>query len=304
MLMHLVRQHPVFASLIGTALLGMVVLSATMTVLAIVNHRTKMTLKQRQHELRTLAAAGLLLSDAEAKLAAEKVSALERQNAELFARDSASSRQTAIENIVAPTTPTDAFFEIAAFVERMAAQARSFGVRTASDERFGFAAYAKSGPEPELIPVVLKQQEIVERVLSHLFAARPERLLSITRESPAKPGRIQTNAVSTSAADLFAFSPRQAVRAEGELTTAAVQVAFVGDTAVLRNFLTAMGEPGSRLLVRSVEADAMSQGSVDDGVAVHASGSPHATIGQRTKFTVVIEAFEFVRPLVPAALSS
>lgn len=304
--MHFLRQHPMFATLMAAALLALLLLGASIVALAIANHRARVKLKQRQHDLRTLAAAGLLLNEAEAKLAAENVAKVEQENAERLARISTGSKPNTESDAAAPATPTDAFFELAAFVERMAAQGRAFGVKMAADEHFGFAAYAKSGPDQGSIPAVLKQQATVERVLTHLFAAHPEQLVSVARERLPASGSSQSNSTSVGAAsaELFVASPLHTARVEGEIGTVAIRVAFVGETAVLRNFLNAMSSHDPRLLVRSVEVEPADNAASSRGAAERQSHRLASAIAQRTKFTVVVEAFEFLREPVPQAISS
>lgn len=302
--MHFIRQYPTFALLMGAALLAIVVLGAGIIELAVGNHRAKAKLKKRQHELRTLAASELLLSEAEAKLSAEKISELEQRNLERLARNSVSPNETVTAGTAAPTTATDAFFDLAAFVERMAAQGRSCGVKLAVDERFGFSTYAKSGPEQELIPAVLKQRELVERVLKYLFAARPDRLLSVARERPPRSSGSQMNTIAAANADLFAFSPLNSLQVDGEISTMALRIVFVGDTAVLRSFLNAMTEGDPRLLLRSVEAEALGDEASRRGNVNQPERPQTALISHRTKFTVVVEAFEFLRSPLLEGVSS
>ena len=53
-----------------------------------------------------------------------------------------------------PAKPLDAYFAIAAFVEKSRALAARAQVLIKPDERFGFATHANEGPEPELLPAL------------------------------------------------------------------------------------------------------------------------------------------------------
>ena len=91
---------------------------------------------------------------------------------------------------------------------------------------------------------------------------------------------------------------------DGEISASAVRVVFVGDTGVLRNFLNAIAEHDSRLLVRGVEAEALSEDASGMISAEHQNYPQTTAIVRRSKFTVVVEAFEFLRSLLPEASSS
>jgi hypothetical protein len=296
------RQYPVFASLIATSLAAIVSLSGTIALLTVTNSRSRTKLKKRQHEIRAFTNTGPLLNESAAKLIGEQTAALERQNAERRRDYQSTPDQMDDPAAHTPTDSTDAFFALTAFDERMAHQADAAGVEIADDERFGFATYAKSGPEKELIPAVHAQRLLVERVLDRLFAAHPEQLVGIARERPAiKNPPAETAA--TDARDFFSFTPRHTVRAEGPMSGSAIRVSFVSDTTVLREFVNSLVEREPSLLVRGVEADAVANKNERQNRPAGDDKNRQTPVSRRTRFTVTIEAIDFLSAAKPAAAS-
>lgn len=294
------REHPVFGAALVTILVAIVALSVVTIRLAVSNHRARATLKRAHHDVRTFAAAGPLLSDAESTALATEISRIGQATAAL------ESELNLEESAVAPAaisaesaTSTEAYFQLAAFADRMRTCARRNGVGVTPDERYGFAAYAKTGPEPELVPAVFRQRAMAEEILETLFEARPRRFLGLARERyvPGKTGRV--TAVSTSirdggTADYFELVSERSIRVGGEITSLALRVSFIADTAVLRNWLGEILRRDSRLMVRGVEAEAVTD--ADDGRPL-VSGLEKAVslaVTRLTKFTVVLEAVEIL----------
>ncbi len=166
-----------------------------------------------------------------------------------------------------PASRTDAYFDIAQFVDRMRTGAGEAGVKLAADERFGFSLYTNEGPEPGLIQPVYRQRRIVEYLLRALFDARPRALLSVQREEPLRvdgaapdgapaPRSAPNSGASTGATgDLFTIDPQVSARTPGYVDTIAFRIAFSGQTAALRGFMNALAAPEIPLVVRSVEVD-------------------------------------------------
>lgn len=297
------RQYPVFASLIATALAALIALSGTIAVLIVANQRSRTKLKKQEHEIRTFAKAGPLLNESAAKLICERTTALEQQNSERMRAYRSTTVQSGDSAACVPTDSTDAFFALTAFDERMSNRARAAGVKIGEDERFGFATYAKIGPETELIPAVHEQRLLVETVLDHLFAAHPEQLLAIARERPASQNRLIETTSPGAARDFFSFTPRHSLRAEGIIGGSAIRVSFVGNTSVLRDFVTTLVASESLLVVRGVEAEVVAGENDDQKTTVRAHRNPQQAVNRRTKFTVTVEALNFLQSAKPAAAS-
>jgi hypothetical protein len=297
------RQYPVFASLIATSLAAIVLLTGTIALVTVANHRSRTKLKKRQHELRTFVNAGPLLNESAAKLIGEQTAALERQNEARLRNYPPTPDQRNDSAAHVPTDSTDAFFALTAFDERMAQQAKAAGVEIADDERFGFATYARSGPEKELIPAVHAQRLLVEKVLDRLFAAHPEQLVGVARERPAIKNPPTETTAANAAKDFFSFTPQHAARTEGRMGSSAIRVSFVSDTTVLREFVNSLVECEPLLLVRGMEAEATANKNERQNRPAGDDKNRQTTLSRRTKFTVTIEAIDFQATAKPAAAS-
>ncbi len=195
----------------------------------------------------------------------------------------------------APAQRSGAFFDIAAFVERMRELAERNGVQFRPDERFSFGAYANEAPELGMIPAVFEERVIVQHLLESLFAAHPRELLSVQRErarrptattagprGPVTPGRPAGPGV----ADEFELDPRISMRVPGVVETKAFRFSFTGHTAVLREWLNQLADSGLPALVRLVE---VAPGETSAGGL--APGMPPVPLISRrdSRFTVTIE---------------
>ncbi len=225
-----------------------------------------------------------------------------------------------------PASRTEAYFDLAAFVERAGALARAHHVAIASEAaHFGFAEYANEAPEVGQITAVFRQRLVASCVVESLLAAMPRALLAIKRERPP-PG--QARADRSFAADYFSLDRRLSVARPGHLETTAFSVAFTGDTATLRAFLNQLARGEQPILVRSVEVEPRELGEVlaaanprlnagwpqstassvvlreNRGGADARAAEPTRPVVARTtaKFTVVVEHVELVgKPRLPPA---
>jgi len=128
-------------------------------------------------------------------------SALATMQAELRGRGPAAARLAATK---APVARTDAFFDLATFVERSRATAQKQGVTVApAAAHFGFSLYANEGPEAALIEPVFRQRLVAEYLVEALLAARPRALLAVQRERPltAEERKARMEALAAAAAD-------------------------------------------------------------------------------------------------------
>ncbi|HUG10999.1 MAG TPA: Amuc_1100 family pilus-like protein [Opitutaceae bacterium] len=224
-----------------------------------------------------------------------------------------------------PASRTDAFFDLARFVERNRERANSAGVAIRADERFGFSLYANEGPEPDLIPAVHRQKAIVDFLLGVLFDARLRELVSVQREVariPGQEGRAEIVEVAPqNDATFFSVDPRVTARVPGFVDSTGFRITFVGQTGALRDFLNRIAAFELPVIVRSVEIEPMPEPQRAQGSAVAAPslasvfgspaqqpGTPSAATGpvpivsqNLSRFTVTIEFIELVAPPTPAA---
>ena len=165
-----------------------------------------------------------------------------------------------------PPSRTDAYFNLATFVERTRQLAATAGVEIGPEERFGFEAYANEGPDVESIEAVYKQRRIAEVILEALFSAKPERLIEVLRDdwerAPDEPGGIRpvTRPGANKAASTFVIDPQVTARVPRVVHTFAFRVSFVGQTASLRTFMNQIAASDLPIVVRSVEVESQAPG--------------------------------------------
>jgi hypothetical protein len=160
-----------------------------------------------------------------------------------------------------PPSRTDAYFNLATFVERTRQLADQAGVEIGPEERFGFGAYANEGPDSEYIEAIFKQRRIAEVLLEALFSAKPERLNGISRDdwerAPDEPGGVRpvTRPGSNKVSETFVIDPQVTARVSDVVRTYAFRLEFVGQTASLRTFMNLVAGSDLPLVVRSVEIE-------------------------------------------------
>ena len=206
-----------------------------------------------------------------------------------------------------PAKPLDAYFAIAAFVEKSRAMAARAQVLIKPDERFGFATHANEGPEPELLPAVFRQQLALQYLVEKLLEARPRTLLGVQRERPLTAAqRAQRNqpgasaaAASATGSDFFAFDPQVALRRPGRVESEAYRLEFTGQTPALRAFLNSLAAGPRPVIVRQVEVERLAAEVAS--AAVPAAGAPVPLVAQNlSKFAVVVECVELLPAPEPA----
>lgn len=177
-----------------------------------------------------------------------------------------------------PTARTDAFFDLATFVEKTRELAKKNEVDVRPEAaRFGFAAHANEAADAEHLEPVFHQRQVVQYLVESLLESHPRALLSVKREPPlTKKDREEQDAAALAAAaaaasgtppepapevvlpegpDFFAIDPRASVRAPGFLHTTAFRLAFIGETGSLRGFLNKLATFELPVLVREVEVE-------------------------------------------------
>lgn len=175
---------------------------------------------------------------------------------------------TSVEAAEIPSGRADAFFALARFVEQQRRQAADAGARCREDERFGFAAYAQAGPEPEEIPFVHRQRRGAQRLLDAVWFARPARFDGLEREPSPRP--VSMAGGERAVADYF--EPALSLWRPDALGSLAFRVAFSGRTAALRSFLNRLADSSPDMLVRLVEVEPMRDESAGDEAAVVEAG--------------------------------
>jgi hypothetical protein len=181
-----------------------------------------------------------------------------------------SERAEMLREAKVPYEPTDLFFNIATFVEKMRESAHSANIKTKADERFGFATYANAGPERDLIPSVFRQRQVAEYLLGALLEAKPNELVAFQREQPGAfshpvatkaPASVSRGSATNTNPDLFEIDPRITARVAGFVDASAFRLTFIGETACLRSLLNKLATFELPLVVRGVEVDPLSNKS-------------------------------------------
>lgn len=211
---------------------------------------------------------------------------LAAMQAELKGRGPAAER---LRTTRVPAARTDAYFDLASYVERLRERARKNEVAIRPDAaRFGFAAHANEGPELERIEPVFRQRLLAQYLLECLLDARPRAILAVKRELPlTAPEREGREAAAAEAAavvaaggdsadtnspefevpegpDYFAIDPRVSARKAGFIDTIAFKFVFTGQTAALRSFLNRLASFELPVLVREVEVELASSEEAAD----------------------------------------
>lgn len=174
-----------------------------------------------------------------------------------------------------PAARTDAYFDLATFVERMRELARRNDVDVRPEAaRFGFAAHTHEGPDADRIEPVFRQRQVAQYLLEALLESRPRALLAVKREVPVtqaeRAERLAALRVAVEGepplepeappevpedSDFFTIDPRMTAREPGYVDTLAFRVVFTGETAALRDFLNRLATFELPVIVRQVEVE-------------------------------------------------
>ncbi|MCC5840343.1 MAG: Amuc_1100 family pilus-like protein [Opitutales bacterium] len=248
--MEIVRQHPVFSLIIGLLLLG----GIGQGVWGWLIQRERASLERTyMQEHRSLAA--LVASMPPPTL--ENVRAVEGEIARLRDLQAAAADSLAASGAVLDLPPAPSaealFFEIVAFVERVEGRARSADIVLGDALGFGFrdivdaGQLGRAGTTAEGVRTLQRQLSNVEHLTDHLLAARPERIVSVARESAAGEG----------GAEVFRVDPLVSAAREGAIRTEGYRFVFEGRTSSLRDFLAAIGLFERPLVVRDVSVQTL-----------------------------------------------
>jgi hypothetical protein len=206
----------------------------------------------------------------------------------------------------APAKPVDAYFELAAFVEKNRALAAAARTTLPENERFGFSLYQAEGPAEDVLPAVARQAAVLGHLLECLFESAPQALLAVQRERPLTAAQLAVRragaearpappAAEGAAKDFFALEPSLSLFAPGETDTTAFRVEFVGRTASLRGFLNSLAAFKLPLFVRSVEVEPLAAGQAIPSAGTNAEITLPVVAQNVSKFAVVVELVELVR---------
>ena len=205
----------------------------------------------------------------------------------------------------APTEPIDAYFALAAYVEKTRALAARAQVVLKPEERFGFAAHANEGPEKELVPAVHRQQQVAQYLVEALLEARPRALLGVQRERPLtaaqraqrhQPGPGPGTAPASGGGptpDFFEFEAQSSLRRPGRIESDAFRFEFTGQTPALRAFLNSLATGPLPVIVRRVEVERLTT-ETSSTAQLPADGPVPLVVQNLSKFAVLVECVELL----------
>jgi len=280
------RHYPGFA--IGLTLCGLVAAGEiALGVERWLASRAEATrLQQRRTDLEGM---GQLNPAPTREVAAAIEADLARAQAALAAmKTELSGQSAAVEKLRAAKVPaarTDAFFDLATYVERVKEAAAKAGVQLRPEAaRAGFAQYANEGPETDRIEPVFRQRQLAEHLMNLLLEARPEAIVAVRRERPRTKAEREAEAQAIAngqpppapeggdGPDFFALDPRGSARVPGFVETSGFRLTFQGETAALRLFLNRLAAFELPFLVREIEVEPVNA----EEAAADAPASPAA----------------------------
>ena len=300
------RKNPLFA--VGVTVLTLLALGE----IALIYERWSETravakkLEQRKAELQAMAQltpppAREVAAAIEADLAKAQQSLASMQT-ELKGRGAAAER---LRSAKLPAARTDAYFDLATFVERMREIARKQEVDVRPEAaRFGFAAFANEGPTQDHIEAVFRQRQIAQYLIESLLEARPRALLGVKRERTLSKEEREARAAALAngqpppeadagdqGPDYFVIHPGLTARVPGYVDTTAFRFVFIAQTGALRTFLNRLASFELPVLVREVEVDVASPEEIAAQVTAEetAPGDPTAVVSA-TPASVVLTA--------------
>lgn len=225
-----------------------------------------------------------------------------------------------------PTARTDAYFDLATYVERMRELARKNGTAVRPEAaRFGFAAYANEGPEVERIEPVFRQRQIAQYLVESLLEAKPAALLAVKREPTmtkaereARDEEIAAAAANAAAGqaadpgampettlpegpDYFVIAPQATARVQGFVDTTAFRFVFTGQTAALRTFLNKLAKFELPVLVREVEVEPATGEELVDPAAEEAANAAAAAEAATPSVVLTVEPTDAATAPAPKA---
>jgi hypothetical protein len=282
--MHWYRKYPLFASALTLCVLLVLGEGWLIYERFAASRAAAKKLVQRETEL--LAMKDLLPAPTRPVASAIEQDLARAQRAVGVMQVELKGRGPAAERLAAakpPTARTEAYFDLATFVERTRELAKKNDVEIRPEAtRFGFALYANEGPKEDRIAAVFHQRQVVQYVLDSLIEARPRAIFSVQRERALNKSEKEALAAAQAAAaaaggvpveppsliapgvgsapepespDHFVIDPRVTARTAGFIDSTPVRIVFTGQTGVLRAFLNKLASFELPILVREVEVD-------------------------------------------------
>ncbi len=323
------KSNPVYYSLLG--LLGLAVAGAGWGIYDRHSAAEKgaKQLAQKRNELVALQA--VKPAPSEASKAAVEADLRRTETALATMREELKGRGPVAEglrNAPVPSEPTDVFFNLETFVEKMRQKAQTLEVKVKPDERFGFYTYDRTGPDRDLIPQVFRQRLVAEYLVDALLDARPSEVLSLHRERPLSKAEKEAAAAGQAPAparsgggnqansDFFDIDPRISARVPGFVEATAFRLTFISETAALRTLLNKLATFELPLVVRGVEVEPITKSSTAAKPAANSLSSIFGTVAPAaaapaapkplvdkilSKFTVTVELIDLVDAPATAA---
>jgi hypothetical protein len=259
--------------------------------------KAEVQVKLKQRELTALERLDPPPTETEAAGIAQQVDGLETSYEDLRSKLKGARVTKFLPEEAVPKARTDAYIDLAAYVEKLQALAQKHGVKVAAEERFGFKTYVNEGPEADLIPVVFRQRQVLQYLLQTLFTAKPRALNGVRRATPAEVRSSQN------ARDGFTLYPALSLSRPGYVDTLAFQIEFEGETAVLRQWLTTLAKYEIPVVVRAIEveetdtrAEMKSNPRNQDTAGIVIGNTAPVTLvtSAPSKFTVTLEYLQLV----------
>lgn len=235
--------------------------------------------------------------------------ALASMQAELKGRGPAAER---LHSAKVPAARTDAYFDLATYVERMRDLARKHEVEIRPEAvRFGFAAYANEGPAQDHIEPVFRQRQVAQYLIESLLEARPRALMSVKREATVSKAQREARAAAAAngeppstdegeqGPDYFTIHPGLTARVPGFVDTMPFRFTFIGQTAALRNFLNQLASFELPVLVREVEVEAATAEEVATQTPVEEPATPEQPAANSSTAPSVVLSLEAPAPTAP-----
>jgi hypothetical protein len=263
------RKNPLFATALSICALIALAEIGLIYERFMATRKAAKTLAQRKADLETMKAftpppSREIATAIEADLAKAQA-ALASMQSELKGKAAVVEKLRAAK---VPAARTDAYFDIATYVERMRELAKKNEVDVRPEAaRFGYAVYANEGPELERIEAIFRQRQVAQYLMEGLLEARPRNILAVKRTRPKTKaereaheaalanGQTPEPDVAEDGPDYFAIDSRASARVPGFVDTMPFRFVFTGQTAALRTFLNRLAAFDLPVLVREVEVE-------------------------------------------------
>ncbi len=226
---------------------------------------------------------------------AKAQAALASMQGELKGRGPAAER---IRNAKVPAARTDAYFDLATFVEKSREAAKKNDVEIRPEAaRFGFAVYTNEGPLADHIDPVFRQRQIAQYLIDALIEAKPRAIFAVKRERTLGKAEREARAAALAnneappevssgedGPDYFTVDPRVTARVPGFIDTMPFRFVFTGQTAALRTFLNRLASFELPVLVREVEVEpatneeSVAQAVTDESAAAETGGAAASVV--------------------------